>query len=229
MYGAIIGDSAGSIYEYNQINKVKEVKINNLIESNSFYSDDTILTIAIMDAMLNDKNFELKVNLPSTLEYIGDGSMAGAVYEITIPKSVKQIGNTSKVFVVLAKITFEGAEDNTSNLGYIGNEAFSESILTEVIIPSSVISIGDKAFYSNSLTKVTFKTNSDGTNSLRNIGQNAFAGNILDYQDRNNPLVIPSTVTYIGDQAFWTNDNLKFIKYTGSNLSSFASEWYGGA
>ena len=58
MYGAIIGDLAGSIYEYDQINKVKEVKINNIIEENSFYSDDTILTIAVMDAMLNNKDFE---------------------------------------------------------------------------------------------------------------------------------------------------------------------------
>ena len=58
MYGAIIGDLAGSIYEYDQINKVKEVKVNNIIEDNSFYSDDTILTIAVMDAMLNNKDFE---------------------------------------------------------------------------------------------------------------------------------------------------------------------------
>lgn len=58
MYGAIIGDLAGSIYEYDQINKVKEVKVNNIIELNSFYSDDTILTIAVMDAMLNNKDFE---------------------------------------------------------------------------------------------------------------------------------------------------------------------------
>lgn len=57
MYGAIIGDLTGSIYEYDQIKNVKEVKINNLIEDNSFYSDDTILTVAVMDAMLNNKDF----------------------------------------------------------------------------------------------------------------------------------------------------------------------------
>lgn len=58
MYGAIIGDLAGSIYEYEQINKVKGLYVNELIKENSFYSDDTILTIAIMDAMLNNKDFE---------------------------------------------------------------------------------------------------------------------------------------------------------------------------
>ena len=35
----------------------KSVKINNIIESNSFFSDDTILTIAVADAILNNKDY----------------------------------------------------------------------------------------------------------------------------------------------------------------------------
>lgn len=58
MYGAILGDLAGSIYEFEQTKKIKNININKLIEDNSFYSDDTILTIAILDAILNDKNYE---------------------------------------------------------------------------------------------------------------------------------------------------------------------------
>lgn len=58
MYGAIIGDLAGSIYEYSQLNKVKSVILKNIIEENSFYSDDTILTIAILDAIIHDKNYD---------------------------------------------------------------------------------------------------------------------------------------------------------------------------
>ena len=58
MWGAVIGDLAGSIYEYDQTKKIKPVKVDNLIEDNSFYSDDTILTIAVLDAFLNDKKFE---------------------------------------------------------------------------------------------------------------------------------------------------------------------------
>lgn len=58
MYGAIIGDIAGSIYEFDQMKGVKKLKINsNLIPSNGFYSDDSILTIAIADAILNNKNY----------------------------------------------------------------------------------------------------------------------------------------------------------------------------
>ncbi len=57
MYGAIIGDLAGSIYEYGQIKNISEVTINKLIEDNSFFSDDSILTIAILDAILNNGDY----------------------------------------------------------------------------------------------------------------------------------------------------------------------------
>lgn len=58
MYGAIIGDLAGSIYEYEQLKQIKEIHIEKIITEESFYSDDTILTIAIIDAIINDKNYD---------------------------------------------------------------------------------------------------------------------------------------------------------------------------
>ena len=58
MYGAIIGDLAGSIYEYDQINNIHSINMQNIIEDNSFYSDDTILTIAILDAIKNNKDYD---------------------------------------------------------------------------------------------------------------------------------------------------------------------------
>lgn len=58
MYGAIIGDLAGSIYEFEQVKEVHEVEVKKIIEDNSFYSDDTILTIAVLDAILNDKDYD---------------------------------------------------------------------------------------------------------------------------------------------------------------------------
>lgn len=54
MYGAIIGDLAGSIYEYEQLSGIKSIHVDKLISENAFFSDDTILTIAILDAILND-------------------------------------------------------------------------------------------------------------------------------------------------------------------------------
>ena len=58
MYGAIIGDFAGSVYEYDQLKQIKSINTDNIIDENAFYSDDTILTIAILDAILNDKNYD---------------------------------------------------------------------------------------------------------------------------------------------------------------------------
>lgn len=57
MYGTIYGDLAGSIYEYGQIKKIKSIHPESLIEKDSFYSDDTILTIAILEAILDNKDY----------------------------------------------------------------------------------------------------------------------------------------------------------------------------
>ncbi|NLC48141.1 MAG: hypothetical protein GX758_02105 [Tenericutes bacterium] len=69
MYGAIIGDMSGSLFEYSEfvdsMNKVINLKRRmeilskkSLIDKESFFSDDTILTIAVLDALLTNKSFE---------------------------------------------------------------------------------------------------------------------------------------------------------------------------
>ena len=40
MLGAIIGDLAGSIYEFDQMKEVKKIKVKKLIEDNAFFSDE---------------------------------------------------------------------------------------------------------------------------------------------------------------------------------------------
>ena len=61
MLGAIIGDLSGSIYEYEQFSNVKPININNIIEKGAFFSDDTILTMAILDAILSKKDYGEKL------------------------------------------------------------------------------------------------------------------------------------------------------------------------
>ncbi|MBR3325459.1 MAG: ADP-ribosylglycohydrolase family protein [Clostridia bacterium] len=58
MWGAIIGDIAGSIYEFNQLKGIKSIECNEIISQNGFFSDDTILTIAIANAIETDKDYE---------------------------------------------------------------------------------------------------------------------------------------------------------------------------
>lgn len=68
MFGAIVGDEAGSVYEFEQIKNVKPVKMKTLIENNAFFSDDTILTCAVADAVLNKKSY-LKTIKEYALKY----------------------------------------------------------------------------------------------------------------------------------------------------------------
>ena len=58
MYGAIIGDIAGSIYEFSQLRGIKNIECETLIPENGFFSDDSILTVAILDAILQKKDYE---------------------------------------------------------------------------------------------------------------------------------------------------------------------------
>ena len=57
MLGAIYGDKAGSIYEFGQLKKIKPVSPAELVTTDSFFSDDTIETIAVIDAIINNKDY----------------------------------------------------------------------------------------------------------------------------------------------------------------------------
>ena len=53
MLGAIAGDIIGSVYEFNNI-KTTEFP---LFRNNSFFTDDTVLTIATADCILNNGDY----------------------------------------------------------------------------------------------------------------------------------------------------------------------------
>lgn len=73
MLGAIIGDVAGSYYEVLEVKAIRESSLKRrsyedrikildksipLFTENSSYTDDTVLTVAIMDSLLKDKDYE---------------------------------------------------------------------------------------------------------------------------------------------------------------------------
>ena len=57
MLGAIYEDKVGSIYEYDETKIITSINPDKLINEKSFYSDDTIETIAILDAIVNHKDY----------------------------------------------------------------------------------------------------------------------------------------------------------------------------
>ncbi len=55
MIGAIAGDIIGSVYEWNRI-KTKDFE---LFSADCYFTDDTVLTVALADAILHDKDYGL--------------------------------------------------------------------------------------------------------------------------------------------------------------------------
>lgn len=60
MLGAIIGDICGSIYEFDNIKIDTPEKIS-LLDPRCFFTDDTVLTCAVMDAILTDRDYKRAV------------------------------------------------------------------------------------------------------------------------------------------------------------------------
>ena len=52
MYGAIIGDIAGSKYEFLGYKKVPQT----ILDKDCFFTDDTVMTVAVADALINKKD-----------------------------------------------------------------------------------------------------------------------------------------------------------------------------
>lgn len=58
MLGAIAGDIIGSVYEWNNVKKEDFT----LFTTRSHYTDDTVLTVAVADALLSDGNYKSKIH-----------------------------------------------------------------------------------------------------------------------------------------------------------------------
>lgn len=61
MLGAVIGDLVGSVHEYAQTKAVSPVQVQDLIDDGAFFSDDTILTMAVADSILSGESYETKL------------------------------------------------------------------------------------------------------------------------------------------------------------------------
>lgn len=116
MYGAIIGDLAGSIYEYSQLKSISNINVDKIITEASFYSDDTILTIAILDAILNKGNYEeyLKKYIKKYANYKPDFT---PYFKTPFSKGLIDWSNSS----IVGTSTGNGAMMRISPVGYLFN------------------------------------------------------------------------------------------------------------
>ena len=147
--------------------------------------------------------------IPETVISIGDYAFDGCseLSSIIFPKTVRSIGNYA----------FSGCSnikqiDLPSSLEYIGRAAFSYCDLYEIIIPRSVSEIGHGAFYDNnnikSIIVVAGNHKYDSRNHCNAIIETST--NTLIYGCSNT--VIPSSVTSIGEEAFYYCKGLTSIE-----------------
>ncbi len=161
--------------------------------------------------------------MPSTVTSIGDKVFYDAFMNnsILIPSSVESIGYQAFYRSSFNIIEFEAQSSLTS----IEREAFVQSNMAEITLPDSLETIGQSAFSGSELNQVTLGGESliylDSyvfyncgslkhvnltTTALNGIGPEAFS-NCISLEK----IVIPYSVTTIGENAFYGCTNLKEV------------------
>jgi len=186
---------------------------------------------ASIDGVLFDKNIRTLIQfpvskvitsyvIPSSVTVIGEMAFAACenLTSITIPSSVTSIRNNAFLQCYnLTSITIP------SSVTSIGDRAFNWCIsLTNITIPSSVTSIGINPFGGcNSLTSITVDSNNPVYTSIDGVLFDKNIQTIIDYPNGKTGLyyIIPSSVTSIGNSAFYNCNNLTIIAIPSSVTS----------
>ena len=223
------------------------------IGDSAFYGCDSLSKIVIPssvtsigDSAFYDCRSLSEIVIPSSVTSIGDRafSWCRSLSEIVIPSSVTSIGK-----VAFARCDSLSEIVIPSSVTSIGDWAFSGcDSLSEIVIPSSVTSIGNRAFCGcSSLKYISIPKSVIGLNGnpfvewkgkLECLSPNfVYEDDILFNKDKSRIIsfrnqniesyVIPSSVTSIGDRAFYGCRSLSEIvipsSVTGIGDSAFSS------
>lgn len=196
----------GTFAFYNK--KITSVNLpDTLTEIDTFAFDGNLLkTVTIPDSVKIIKKFAFNKNLLETvklgenLEIIEDNafgtlwvasednSNGNKIKELTIPDSVKEIGNTAFAGNNITKLTLG------KNIENIESYAFAQNNIETLIIPNSVKELGEYSFLENNITKLTLGK------GIEKIETRTFSHNNLE------TLIIPDNIKEIESNAFSTNN-----------------------
>ena len=160
------------------------------------------------------------INIPEGVTSIRASAFWGcsSLTNIEIPSSVTSIGNNA--FRECRSLTSIEIPNSVTS---IGNSAFySCSSLTSIEIPNSVTSIENYAFqYCSSLTSINVEENNQSYCSEDGVLFNKDKTELIQYLSKkaNKQYVIPSSVTSIGDRAFYRCSSLTSIEIPSSVTS----------
>lgn len=152
---------------------------------------------------INDIIYILKLNDGQTMPSIGyNVDNKNYIYSATVKAyELKGIGKGA-----FKKVKNAMTLELPVNLLYIADEAFEESFVTEIVI-HNVEEIGNAAFKNSQLNKVTWSD----TASTMVIGAEAF------YNTNISEVNFPSSLNTIGEGAFASNKNLKYVNFSDSS------------
>jgi len=154
---------------------------------------------AFIDGGFGDPPYDVKwVTIPDTVTDIGVRAFnENSLVEVVIPDSVVSIGMRA----------FYGNDIVDLHIGseveFIDWGAFGNNKIENLVIPNSVEDLGTSAFRDNKISKV------DISDNLSEIPSRTFERNELE------EVTVPEIVTYIGENAFAYNSDLKKIRIPG--------------
>ena len=198
------------------------------IGDSAFYGCTSLTSVTIPDSVTSigyrafyNCDSLTSVTIPDSVTSIGDSvfSSCYSLTSITIPDSVTSIGEYA--FEGCSKLTSITIPDSVTS---IGNNAFYYcTSLTNITIPDSVTSIGDSAFQScDNLTGVYISDISAWcTINFKGYYANPlwYANNLYLNGNLVTDLVIPDSVTSIGEHAFYNCDSLTSVTIPDSVTS----------
>ena len=155
-----------------------------------------------------------KIVVPSTVVSIDDYAfyLCSELTEVVLEDGIKEIGKYS--FYQCKKLK---KCDLPSSLVKIGERAFYDCFSLESInIPASLEIVEDSAF--SNCRGVRSFTIEEGS-SLAYVGNYAFSFNFENYKLGVEMIILPDTLTYIGDYAFYSFEDTRFIMSDKSQLT----------